>query len=168
LAQLANWPKPAHPGTAKPTRLGSGSVTRPSSAPPRSPLSSSRSHWRLQILFGQLRWPLPSPPWAKHSPPRPLPAPPNGIVVCFLPEEIRVVSPLGICRLRALRCDASPLELAEHAEGAQVLAPRVCSPVEAPDVVLPVHLGEVSPRPRLVGRAGTASPCRPGMHLGAW
>jgi hypothetical protein len=26
--------------------------------------------------------------------------------------------------------------------------------------------GEVIPRPRLVGRAGTAPPCRPGMHLG--
>jgi hypothetical protein len=28
--------------------------------------------------------------------------------------------------------------------------------------------GEVFPRPRLVGRAGSASPCRPGMHLGDW
>jgi hypothetical protein len=63
-----------------------------------------------------------------------------------------------------VRCLAA--RLAERAEGAQVLALRLCSPVEAPDVVLPVHHGEVSPRSRLVGRAGTASPCRPGMHLG--
>jgi hypothetical protein len=28
--------------------------------------------------------------------------------------------------------------------------------------------GEDFPRPRLVGRAGTASPCQPGMHLGVW
>jgi hypothetical protein len=79
-----------------------------------------------------------------------------------------VVSSLRICRLLALRCDASPLEHAEHAEHAQVLELRELLPVEAPDVVLPVPHGEVSPRPRLVGRMGTASPCRPGMHLGAW
>jgi hypothetical protein len=30
--------------------------------------------------------------------------------------------------------------------------------------VLPVQLGEDFPRPRLVGRASTAPPCRPGMH----
>jgi hypothetical protein len=34
--------------------------------------------------------------------------------------------------------------------------------------VLPVQLGEDFPRLRLVGRAGTASPCRPGMHMGDW
>jgi hypothetical protein len=28
--------------------------------------------------------------------------------------------------------------------------------------------GEVILRPRLVGRAGTASPCRLGMHVGVW
>jgi hypothetical protein len=28
--------------------------------------------------------------------------------------------------------------------------------------------GEVFPRPRLVGRVSTASPCRPGKHLGIW
>jgi hypothetical protein len=28
--------------------------------------------------------------------------------------------------------------------------------------------GEVFLGPRLVGRAGTALPCWPGMHLGAW
>jgi hypothetical protein len=122
--------QPAHSGTAKLTRLGSGSVTRPSPAPfalPSPPLDltgDSRSPPPPPGLSGQLRWPPPSPPWAKHSPLRPLPAPPKGIAVCFLPEEIGVVSPLRICRLRALRCDASPLELTEHAEGAQVLAPR--------------------------------------------
>jgi hypothetical protein len=76
-----------------------------------------------------------------------------------------VVFPLGICRLLAHRSGASPLELAEHA---QVLELHELSLVEAPGVVLPVRLGEVYPRPRLVGRAGTASPCQPGMHLGAW
>jgi hypothetical protein len=35
-------------------------------------------------------------------------------------------------------------------------------------VVLLVQLGEDLPRPRLVSHAGTASPCRPGMHLGDW
>jgi hypothetical protein len=79
-----------------------------------------------------------------------------------------VVFPLGICRLRALQCGVSPLELAERAEGAQVRVPSVRSPVEVLDVVFPVPLGEVSPRSRLVGHTGTASPCRPGMHLGAW
>jgi hypothetical protein len=84
------------------------------------------------------------------------------------PRGDRVVFPLGICHLLAHRSGASPLELAEHAEHAQVLELHELSPVEALGVVLPVRLGEVCPRLRLVGRAGTASPCRPGMHLGAW
>jgi hypothetical protein len=44
----------------------------------------------------------------------------------------------------------------------------VCTPVEAPLWCSRRCYGEVIPRPRLVGRAGTAPPCRPGMHLGDW
>jgi hypothetical protein len=68
----------------------------------------------------------------KFSPPRPLPSPPKGIVGRLLSEEIWVISPLGIYRLRAppMRC-LDVLGLAELAELAVVLEPRECSPVEA-------------------------------------
>jgi hypothetical protein len=80
----------------------------------------------------------------------------------------RLLFPLGICRFRALRCGASPLELAELLSMLKSLSFVSVRRWKRQDVVLPVQLGEVLPRPRLVGRAGTASPCRPGMHLGVW
>jgi hypothetical protein len=58
--------------------------------------------------------------------------------------------------------------VAEHAQHAQVLELHELTPVEVPGVVLPVCFGEAYPRPRLVGRAGTSSPCRPGLLWGDW
>jgi hypothetical protein len=156
------WPN--QPGWSNPTGqvLGQSNWTRPASVSPSRPSTPSpvnpKSPPTSPAFPGQLRWPPPPPPWAKHSPLRPLPAPPSGIRGDR--GGLHAWDPLPSST--PVRCLTAGL-----AERAQVLALCLCSPVEAPDVVLPVHYGEVFPRPRLVGRAGTASPCRPGMHLGA-
>jgi hypothetical protein len=131
LAQLAQPAWLSRPGS------GLGRSTDPAQ-PPRAPLSpldltgDTGSLPPSPGLSGQLRWAPLSPPWAKFSPPRPLPSPPSGIVGRLLSEEIWVVTPLGICCLRAspMRC-FDVLGLAELAELALVLEPRECSPVEA-------------------------------------
>jgi hypothetical protein len=131
LAQLAQLAQPAQlsrPGS------GLGRSTDPAQ-PPHAPLSpleltgDTASPSPPPGLSGQLRWSPPSPPWARYSPPHPIPSPPKGFVGRLLSEEIWVVSPLGICRLRAspMRC----LDVLGLAELALVLEPRECSPVEA-------------------------------------
>jgi hypothetical protein len=134
LAQLATGPT-SPPGSVKPTRLGSRSVNRPSLAPSRSPspLEFTGNPGLLPPspgLSGQPRRSPPSPPWAKHSPLRPLSTPPNGTFGHLLSEEIWGDFPFGICRRRAplLLC-LTELELAKLAP---VLVLRVCSPVEVP------------------------------------
>jgi hypothetical protein len=137
LAHLAQLAQPAHLARLSQTGSGLGRSTDP--AQPLTLLSLPSSFLATTGsppppgLSGQLRWSSLPPPWAKYSPPRSLPSPPNGIVGRLLSEEIWVVSPLGIYRLRAppMRCLAV-LELAELAELALVLVPHECSPVEAP------------------------------------
>jgi hypothetical protein len=126
------WPN--QPGWSNPTGqvLGRSNRPRPASAPHLSPLTLSLSSDLKSLPLssgdsGRLRRVPPPPPRVKCSPTRPLPAPPNGIANRFPSEVIGLLSPLGICRLRSLRCGASPLELAEHAEDAQVLALLVCA-----------------------------------------
>jgi hypothetical protein len=130
---MACWPnRPAGPsgplGSAKPTGSGLGQSNRPSPAPLTLLSDSHRHLWRSGSPppspghSGRLRRPSPLPPWANHSPQHPLPAPPSGIACRLLSEEIWVISPLRICRLRAppMWCLAV-LGLAEPAELAHVL-----------------------------------------------
>jgi hypothetical protein len=167
--------QPAHLGLAKPTRLGSGSVNRPSPAPFAHLSLSHRSLWRSGSPplspgdSGQLRWPPPSPPWAKHSPLHHLQSPPTRSVGRLLSEEIRGRIPLRILYLGRHRarylagfspdaCCASsrrPQCVCARRWKRRVRCSRWCR-------------GEDFPRPRLVGRAGSAPPCLPGMHLGVW
>jgi hypothetical protein len=141
LAQLAQLAQPAHLARLSQTSSGLGRSTDP--AQPlillsllSSSLVTTGSSPPPPSLSGQLRWSSLPPPWAKYSPPRPLPSPPNGIVGHLLSEEIWVVFPLGICCLRtpSMRCLTvlEHAELAELAELALVLVPHDCSPVEAP------------------------------------
>jgi hypothetical protein len=116
---LAHWPSPANPAGSNPTGqdLGRSNRPRPALAFHLSPLDSlspatriaAAAAWLLRLTSVTSA----AAPWAKCSPPRPLPAPPNRIVGRFLSEQIGWLSPLGICCPRALRCRASPLELAE-------------------------------------------------------
>jgi hypothetical protein len=164
LAHLAQLAQPAHLARLSRPGSGLGRSTDPAQ-PPRAPLSPLELTGDIGSpplppgLSGQLRWSPPSPPWAKFSPPRPHPSPLNGIVGRLLSEEIWVIFPLGICRLRAppMRCLAV-LGLAEPAELALVLVSRGCSPVEASRCDDP-GVGLVKTSPGSLWLAVQALPC---------
>jgi hypothetical protein len=175
LAHLTQLAQPAHLTWLSRPGSGLGRSTDPAQ-PPRAPLSpleltSDTASPPPPGLSGQLRWSPPSAPWARYSPPRPIPSPPKGFVGRLLSEEIWVVSPLGICRLRAppMRC-LDVLGPAELGELALVLEPRECSPVEAsrsdaPGVAWWRLPQAASGWPR---RPCPALPCHPDEHLGDW
>jgi hypothetical protein len=101
-AHLARLSQPARVWVEPPTQpspslthlLLLSSLSLATRSPPPSPGRS-----------GQLRWPTPSPPWAKCSLQHPLPPPPNSFGGCFLYEEIRGWISLRespLCRRRSL------------------------------------------------------------------
>jgi hypothetical protein len=170
LAQLVQLAQLAHLGSVNPTRLGSGSVNRPSPAPSLSSLSPRAS---LATPNHRRRRRLASPANSGGLRRRHL-----GRNTCLRAlyhlhqtESSAASSPRrsgwsllsGSAAYEHLWCRASP---------SWSLLQCLCFVCECrwkcQGVVLPVQLGEDFPRPRLVGRAGTASPCRPGMHLGVW
>jgi hypothetical protein len=151
--------QPAHSGTAKPTRLGSGSVNRPSPAPLGL---LSLSSFPLAIWIAAAAWPLRPTPvasavaslggslasapstssteWNRRPPPLrgdPWKDPARNFASLLPPSSIpRRLLPDACCAsLRRSQC--------------------VCTPVEAPSAVLPVHLDEVLP---------SAAPSRPRGH----
>jgi hypothetical protein len=164
--------QPAHSGAAKLTRLGSGSVTRPSPAP-LALLSLPSITLATRIAVASLLRPTPvttaaatlgemlsSAPSTSSTKQNRRPPPLRGDRVDLPSRDLPPPgTPDAVPRRWSLLSMSSVLRCLRLASACRW---------KRQGVVLPVQLDEDLPRPRLVGCTGTTSPCRPGMHLGDW
>jgi hypothetical protein len=172
---LAHCPSPAHLARFNPTGLDLCRSNRPSPSPhshpspPRAPLANPNRHrHRLAI-------PAASDDFRRRH---------LGQTVCF--NTMYPLLQLDLAATSSLRrslaisgsrsADSGRLRARCFVEASRGAKVRFCggygghaAPVEASMVGCSrcCH-GEVVPRPRLVGRASSASPCQPGKHLGYW
>jgi hypothetical protein len=168
--------QPAHSGSAKPTRLGSGSVkpTQPSPirplslslvepsgeldrrrrrlAPPANPGGHRHRHLR--------RITRPSTPYQLHQVESPTASSPRGSGWSF---------PSGSAVSEHPRCGASPCwSLLSQLSLLRCLCLAVLAGWSVKVWCSRCGLGEDFPRQPLAGRAGPALPCHPDEHLGVW